>query len=643
MIDSIRQIGQYATQNDGISLDAPEDVLKLLCEKPARSPAYRHIFTIEVKRDGESCSFVRVGSEEYSHDKIPRYMYRKGGANGPDFSLTSRLTEPGKFFPNKILGWLRQDFNGSVSGSDLRFLESLKQCITDHAEEIVDAFTEKSEAIRKDKENAIVTVIFSQNGTKKYIGDIPLFQNLFREKALNKYYSKYNTESRAKDQVCSICREKKDEVYGFVAPYAFYTVDKKGMVSGGFDQSLAWKNNPICRDCALLLEEGKKYLEECASFRFQGFDYFLIPKPVRPGVDTEVYDVIEEFHRHGAETHLSGKYMRLLDQAQDEVLDLLSRQENTFLCNILIYHAGKGEFKIDRYIEDVFPSRLRRLFDAKKKVDALPYISDLDVPSSTNWKRSGNVPYQFDLGTVRYFFRAEVDESLNGYFLDIVNKIFTGQLVDYQFLISAYMRKIRKLFAQNCPTRESSLRGLALLCYLSELGLLTNHTKRFTMIEPGIAEPIPEIPEPKAQEITDNIFELYADFFDTDAKKAIFLEGVLAQLLLDIQYYERNEDQQENRKVKLPFRVKLHGLSLDRRSVVALFPKIQNKLEEYGKNYYRDLEQLISQHMIQAGGEWRMSKDEISFYFTLGMNLAYRFKSQEKESENKAQIPTGDE
>jgi CRISPR-associated protein Csh1 len=633
MIDSIRQIGQYTTQKNGISLAAPEDVLKLLCEDPASSSAYRHIFTIEVETDGESCSFVRVGSEEYSRDKTHRYMYRKGGANGPDFSLTARLTEPGKFFPNKILGWLKQDFNGSVSGSDRRFLESLMQCITDHAGEIVDALTEKNNVIRKNKENAIVTVIFSQNGKKEYVGDIPLFQNLFREKALNKYYSKYNTESRAKDQVCSICREKKDEVYGFVAPYAFYTVDKKGMVSGGFDQSLAWKNNPVCRDCALLLEEGKRYLEERARFRFQGFDYFLIPKPVCPGVDTEVYDVIEEFHRRGAETHLSGKYMRLLDQTQDEILDLLSQQENTFLCNILIYHAGKGEFKIDGYIEDVFPSRLRILFDAKKVVDGLPYISDLKVSAFTNGKKTGDVPYSFDFGTVRHFFRAEVDESLNGYFLEIVNKIFIGQPVDYQFLIYAYMRKIRKLFAQNYPTRESSLRGLALLFYLRELGILMNHNQRRTM-KPAIADLGKEKAGSRSRKITDEIFEQYADFFDSDAKKAIFLEGALAQLLLDVQYVERKAT---------PFRTKLHGLNLDQRSVAALLPKIQNKLEEYGKNYYRDLEQLISQHMVQAGEEWKMSKDEISFYFTLGMNLAYLFKADKDEELPEEEKSTGDE
>lgn len=620
MIDSIKQIGEYATQEQGDSLKSPEDLLKFLCEDPASSPAYRHIFTIEIEKNGESCSFVRVGSEEYSHDRILQYMYRKGGAKGPDLSLTGRLTEPEKFFSNKILGWLKQDFSDFALGSDIRFLESLRRCITENTTKIVGELEKKNELIQQN-ENAIVTVTFHEGGIRKYIGDFPLFQNIFRVKALSRYYSKYNTESRAENQICSVCREKKDEVYGFVTPYPFYTVDKVGMVSGGFNQSLAWRNNPICRECSLLLEEGKKYLERCASFRFQNFNYLLIPKPVRPGIDTGIYEVIEDFHRQGAEVRLSGKYLRLLDQTEDEVLDLLSRQENTFLCNILIYHAGKGEFKIDRYIEEIFPSRLRELFDAKKKVDRLPYISDLEIAAFSNGKKTGSAPFQFDFGTVRYFFRSEVDESLNGYFLGIVNKIFTGQPVDYQFLIYAYMRKIRKQFAQNYNTKESSLRGLALLCYLQELGLLRNPKER-CMMKPSIADLRTDIPQPKIREISDTIFEHYADFFDSDAKKAVFLVGVLAQLLLNIQYMERKAT---------PFRTKLHGMNLDRMKVTALFPKIQNKLEEYGKNYYRGLETLISQYMIQAGEEWRISKDEISFYFTLGMNLAYLFRSEREE------------
>ncbi|MCG7847796.1 MAG: TM1802 family CRISPR-associated protein, partial [ANME-2 cluster archaeon] len=84
-----------------------------------------------------------------------------------------------------------------------------------------------------------------------------------------------------------------------------------------------------------------------------------------------------------------------------------------------------------------------------------------------------------------------------------------------------------------------------------------------------------------------------------------------------------------------PFRTKLHGLKLDEKLVKRLLPEMQNKLEEYNKNYYRGLEALISKYMLQAGDGWNISKDEVSFYFVLGMNLHYLLKSNSnKENEN---------
>jgi CRISPR-associated protein Csh1 len=56
-------------------------------------------------------------------------------------------------------------------------------------------------------------------------------------------------------------------------------------------------------------------------------------------------------------------------------------------------------------------------------------------------------------------------------------------------------------------------------------------------------------------------------------------------------------------------------------------------LEEYGKNYYRQLETIISEYMVGAGSEWKMSMDEISFYFVLGMNLTGLFKTQKEKEE----------
>ena len=126
-------------------------------------------------------------------------------------------------------------------------------------------------------------------------------------------------------------------------------------------------------------------------------------------------------------------------------------------------------------------------------------------------------------------------------------------------------------------------------------------------------------------------FGEFSDFFNNDAKKAIFMEGALAQLLLNIQRLPEVMNAQPGKE---PFRSKLQGLKLDEKVIKGLLPAIQNKLEEYGKNYYKDLESVISEYMIQAGDGWSMSKDEISFYFVLGMNLSDKFKYKKKEEAN---------
>jgi len=126
------------------------------------------------------------------------------------------------------------------------------------------------------------------------------------------------------------------------------------------------------------------------------------------------------------------------------------------------------------------------------------------------------------------------------------------------------------------------------------------------------------------KEKTEKFFEQFSEFFDTPEKKAVFLEGALAQLLLNIQYQEKGSQ---------PFRARLKGLKMDQNLIKKLFPEIVNKLEEYGKNYYSQLEEIISEHFVQSGDKWTLSNDEISFYFTLGMNLSKNFKSEKENKE----------
>lgn len=111
--------------------------------------------------------------------------------------------------------------------------------------------------------------------------------------------------------------------------------------------------------------------------------------------------------------------------------------------------------------------------------------------------------------------------------------------------------------------------------------------------------------------------------FDDDTKKAVFLEGVLAEKLLNIQYRERNSK---------PFRARLNGLKIDEKVARRLLPEMINKLEEYDKNYYKELEQGIASYMLNASFS-AYPVDELSFYFTLGMSLANKVLAKNKEEE----------
>jgi len=85
-------------------------------------------------------------------------------------------------------------------------------------------------------------------------------------------------------------------------------------------------------------------------------------------------------------------------------------------------------------IEDVFPSRIKQLFEAKDFVDSV--FKDIE---------SG-----FTFGTVRTFFSKSDDNKrnndLNKYFLETVDKIFRGMPIKFSFLVKFYMNNVRNSF-----------------------------------------------------------------------------------------------------------------------------------------------------------------------------------------------------
>lgn len=115
----------------------------------------------------------------------------------------------------------------------------------------------------------------------------------------------------------------------------------------------------------------------------------------------------------------------------------------------------------------------------------------------------------------------------------------------------------------------------------------------------------------------ETFFKEYKAAFDSPDKKAAFLVGVLAKMLLDVQFANREST---------PFRSRLYGLKLSERRLKKIFPETIEKLTEYAVGYSR-LQEYISATLVEAeAAGWKSSNDEISYYFALGINLGGVFK-----------------
>lgn len=619
MIEAVSRIGEYVQRNNG-----GEDLLSTFIENPNSNGKYKFVLIVVLNEKNGEYDFSRVDMEEFN--RFQKYLYKKGAPNGTDATPTSKIAgDLEKTFRNRFLKWFQNHNSYDLSKEEKDDLRRMNAAISDQAEKISAGLQEKF-SLKGPKDNAIITLGIEQNGELHYLGDIPIFKNILLRKGKDKYYIKKSQgESKGLEAACSVCKERRDEVYGFAIPWTFHTFDKPGFIAGGFEVSESWKNTPVCFDCATRLELGKKYIEERLDFSFYGFRYLLVPKLALGGDFQDVLCILAGKDQKRKQK-LSGEVRKSITSDEEEILDII-QEMNDFVSNSLIfYKKEQSSYRILLLIEGVLPSRLKKLFDAKDKVDErFKVYNDLILSEAQKEKNR----LEFNFGVVRRFFPQESkNRSFDKIFLEVVNKTFVGDQIDYYLLIDFIMRRARDAFIEGYPTNIATLNGFLLLHYLEELNLLRDYKEEIREMEEkdcGIGS-IRNLRGLPLEEKVERFFEDNSPFFTSYAKKATFLEGVLAQELLYIQ---------QNDKKATPFRAKLHGLKMNETLIKRLLPEIQNKLEEYGKNDYRNLESIIAHHFVLSGVNWKETDDELSFYFVLGMDMHELFNNQ-KEGKNKS-------
>lgn len=611
MLTAVMQLGEYVLNNR----DTETGGLLQVVENPNEKGNYNHVLKISFDLKDENISYRGIEYEEFSFEKIKKYAYKKGSSRGGDITPTSKYTEPDKTL-NKIIISLNDVINTSnQTDSDQKIFKKIHEYISSNQENIKDDITEKVKSTPLKKgESFIITITLFDNGNEEYMGDFQLIKNRLAKVLDEQYYSKYGKTSKGKG-ICYYCKEE-NEVFGFVNTYNSYTVDKIGFVSGGFKQENAWRNYPVCTGCAQKLEQGKKYIRENLTSRFSGFNYFVVPKAVIRDLDDEkeFIEILHEFEKNKKFSTEEITKQNLLGSERD-FLEIMKDSKNYLNYNMLVFKEEQSGsvFRILLYIEDIVPSKVKNILRVKDRVDEIELFKNLPGKDKTTYD------LRFGFDKIRTFFpNNRMEGNFDKSFLEILNNVFTYKKISYKFLLGRMISKIRVVFAREEYIEALVLQALMSIMFVDRLNL-------FNDIERGVQNVMVERTEKNKKYLDFFENESYSEVFGSDYKRAVFLTGVLIEKLLNIQYKERGSK---------PFYSRLNGLKLDRSLVKRIYTEAINKLNEYDKNFYKELEYLIGMYILGEEAEKNVSNDEISFYFVLGMTLAKQFKEEKKSGED---------
>ncbi|KGG80601.1 hypothetical protein Y919_05385 [Caloranaerobacter azorensis H53214] len=565
------------------------DVLELFVENPNDNGTYNTVLEINLNKDFD---YIGINIAEFRKDFILKYLYKKGAANGADYTPTARLTAPEKTFNKKILKCLEDTIKEYKEHKEIDIIKRLLDTLKDNQEKIINDIKGSIDS----KNKYILTVKYDE----KYIGEFEIFKDKVKKQAIKSYYLIDKKESKGKNKRCSICKEEKEEVFGNANIFKFYTVDKRGYVAGGFKKLDSWRNFPVCEDCAINLELGKKYLDENLKFKFQGRDFYLIPKLLYKKNLDKVLKTLTKLD----DRNIDDRY----ENAEDVIIKRLSKVEDYATFDMLFFEVNNSALNIKLNVQEILPSRFRKIYENMTKINSIFSSSEI----------SENIKVNFSfLNTL--FPR----KTYNRYFLETIDIILSDKEIDYKFIISHICNHIIEKFNQDEGKYfyYETIKSYGFLIYLRLLGVLfkeKGQVKVMEKMEWNIAN------YNSKEELFENLFNENMDFFTTPDKKAVFLLGFLAQKLLNLQYAK------EKRK---PFINRLKGLRLSKKDIKRLLPEIQNKFIEYDAEYYRDIQALVSKYLLEAGEKWTISELDIPFYFSLGMNLERHIILTDKEED----------
>jgi CRISPR-associated protein Csh1 len=414
---------------------------------------------------------------------------------------------------------------------------------------------------------------------------------------------------------CAICGRTAVKVYGNYAVVACYNLNNPGSIAGGFQAGKAYRNFPVCGDCALSIAETFTFAETNLSSSMAGQSYLILPYSNHPEVREELQARLEQ---------RPDRYQ--LGKARDLLADELAITEefagvgDQLAFALIFFKQQNAAWRVQAEVQQLLPSRLHQLHRAGKDI---ANAADLTVESKTEIK-----PVQIHAMTFKNFSSASdkaSEDTLRGW----LAALFEGQAVNSSHFLHCLVGKLLSTgkrepkFLHWMTLQAWGLYRYARLTQLIVLDPVMEH--------PAMSDTIPDSPYGRyTQE--------HADFFRRPELIVAFLTGCYASQVASVQRQVRGAD---------PFTKKFIGRLLTRQHLQRLYREGHGKLAQYGKLGYviTGLDPDLANAWVACGEDWAISDEEATFAFTIGYSLAYRIGQLDKTTASANEpvpVTTGD-
>ena len=561
------------------------------------------VVLVEFNEDNDgNIKYNKVYQEDYDSKNKVKYLYKKGSSRGTDITPSCLITELDKTFNNKFVKWFNNNKDKNI------LFEKLNNAITNDIKNMYSTIEDLLKLLDVKGANILLSIVINKNNEIFYLNDFEEFKDILLKNSLDKYQGPKKIKGNG---VCCLCNKQK-EVYGLVSNsigFAFSTPEKEGNVPGN-DLKNQWKLLPICSECAIYLNAGKNFVEEYLNFSEFGLKYYAIPNflfDLENGFD-KFYKNVKLINSKGESNsndliHIENKLGKIVKKI-DDIAEF----------KFLFYQSANSAFDILAYIESVIPSWLNLIYETQLKIYEYDFFKEDNLKLIFGEKHEGNFIELINKNDQNHpcsknnWYKRFLRDFLFSFsikmYIDSVNTVIGKKKLNYKFLMSRFMDKIRINWRneEHYALKVSVLKSLMLLLLFNDLNLIKGE----------------KIMDSNTEEFNINLI------LDAPSKKATFLLGVLTKKLMNIQYKELGST---------PFYNKLWGLSLDQKKIHKLYPMVINKLQEYNAGYMKNLEEEISKNLAKSENDWKLNRDETSYYFVLGFTLPNFNKKEEKESE----------